>query len=128
MLKDGDVLNIDVTVIVDGWHGDTSATFCIGKMSAEAKHLAQIERVLEHQRIDALRLSDDQRKKRARIEELWQGEPVQLYALADLDSSFTLTESWVALGPSRVAIVIPADGPSLGVAPAGTWTWMSFFS
>ena len=44
---------------------------------------------------------------RVRIEELWQGEPVQLYALADLDASFTLTESWVALGPSRVAILIP---------------------
>ncbi len=44
---------------------------------------------------------------RRRIEELWQGEPVQLYALADLDASFTLTESWVALGPSRVAVAIP---------------------
>ena len=26
-----------------------------------------------------------------------------------------------------VAIVIPADGPSLGIAPSGTWTWMSIF-
>ena len=45
---------------------------------------------------------------RRRVEELWQDDPVQLYALADLDASFTLTESWVALGPTRVAIVIPA--------------------
>ncbi len=28
---------------------------------------------------------------------------------------------------SAVAIVIPAEGPSLGVAPSGTWMWMSFF-
>ncbi len=45
---------------------------------------------------------------RQRIEALWRGAPVQLYALADLDASFTLTESWVALGPTRVAVVIPA--------------------
>ena len=29
---------------------------------------------------------------------------------------------------SAVTSVTPADGPSLGVAPAGTWMWMSFFS
>ena len=28
---------------------------------------------------------------------------------------------------SAVAIVMPADGPSLGIAPSGTWTWMSTF-
>ena len=27
-----------------------------------------------------------------------------------------------------VAIVMPADGPSFGIAPSGMWTWMSFFS
>ena len=27
-----------------------------------------------------------------------------------------------------VAMVTPADGPSFGTAPAGTWMWMSFFS
>ena len=41
---------------------------------------------------------------RHRIESAW-GEPVQLYALSDLDSSMRLTESWLALGPSRVAFV-----------------------
>ena len=30
ILKDGDTLNIDVTVILDGWHGDTSRMFCVG--------------------------------------------------------------------------------------------------
>jgi methionyl aminopeptidase len=30
-LKDGDILNIDVTVILDGWYGDTSRMYCVGK-------------------------------------------------------------------------------------------------
>ena len=30
VLKDGDILNIDITVILDGWHGDTSKTFMVG--------------------------------------------------------------------------------------------------
>jgi ATP-binding cassette subfamily B protein len=38
------------------------------------------------------------------IEEEFQGEPVQLYALADLDASLNLVEIWVAMGPSRIAI------------------------
>ncbi len=29
---------------------------------------------------------------------------------------------------SAVAIVMPADGPSFGIAPAGTWMWMSYFA
>ena len=38
-LKDGDIVNIDVTVIVDGHYGDTSATFGVGKISEEAESL-----------------------------------------------------------------------------------------
>jgi len=38
-LRDGDVLNIDVTVIVDGWHGDTSRMFYAGKPSVKARRL-----------------------------------------------------------------------------------------
>ena len=42
-LKDGDVLNIDVTPIVDGWHGDTSRMFFVGnKVSVRAKRLCEI--------------------------------------------------------------------------------------
>ena len=33
VLKEGDIINIDVTPIVNGYHGDTSKTFCIGKIS-----------------------------------------------------------------------------------------------
>ena len=35
ILKDGDIINIDITVILDGFHGDTSRTFTIGKVSDE---------------------------------------------------------------------------------------------
>ena len=41
---------------------------------------------------------------RARIERSWGGEPVQLYALTDLDPRLSLTERWIAVGPTRVAI------------------------
>jgi methionyl aminopeptidase len=42
-LLNGDILNIDVTVIVDGWHGDTSKMFLVGdKVSIKAKRLVQV--------------------------------------------------------------------------------------
>jgi methionyl aminopeptidase len=41
-LRDGDILNIDVTVIVDGWHGDTSRMFWVGEPSIKAKRLIQV--------------------------------------------------------------------------------------
>jgi methionyl aminopeptidase len=41
-LHDGDVLNIDVTVIVDGWHGDTSRMFYVGKPGIKAKRLVEV--------------------------------------------------------------------------------------
>jgi len=41
-LKDGDILNIDVTVIKDGYHGDTSRMFFIGKPSIQARRLVEI--------------------------------------------------------------------------------------
>lgn len=42
-LREGDILNIDVTVIVDGWHGDTSRMFFVGdKIPVKAKRLCDI--------------------------------------------------------------------------------------
>ena len=38
-LKDGDIINIDVTAIVDGWHGDTSRMFFVGDASVKSKKL-----------------------------------------------------------------------------------------
>tara|TARA_B100000686_G_scaffold348800_1_gene440722 strand:+ start:57 stop:827 length:771 start_codon:yes stop_codon:yes gene_type:complete len=38
-LKEGDIINIDVTTIVDGWHGDTSRMFFVGDVSVKSKNL-----------------------------------------------------------------------------------------
>lgn len=43
-LKNGDIVNIDITVIKDGYHGDTSKMFCIGEVSPHAKRLVDITR------------------------------------------------------------------------------------
>jgi ATP-binding cassette subfamily B protein len=50
---------------------------------------------------------------RSMIERAWDGEPVQLYALADLDHHLKLAESWLALGASHVTLARPR--------PDGTW-------
>ena len=41
-LKNGDIINVDVTVIKDGYHGDTSKMFCIGEPSIRARRLVEI--------------------------------------------------------------------------------------
>jgi methionyl aminopeptidase len=41
-LKNGDILNIDVTVIVDGWFGDTSRMYVAGSLSRKAERLVQV--------------------------------------------------------------------------------------
>ncbi len=41
-LRDGDILNVDVTVILDGWHGDTSRMFVAGNGSVKAKRLIDV--------------------------------------------------------------------------------------
>ncbi|CAM9306045.1 unnamed protein product, partial [Heterosigma akashiwo] len=42
VLKDGDILNIDVTVYHGGYHGDCSEMFCVGEPDAAAKDLVQV--------------------------------------------------------------------------------------
>ncbi len=55
---------------------------------------------------------------RALIERQWHGEPVQLYALADLDAAMRLAHTWVALGPTHVAITARTE--------SGQWDVHSF--
>ena len=38
-LKEGDIINVDVTAIVNGWHGDTSRMFFVGDVSVKSKNL-----------------------------------------------------------------------------------------
>ena len=42
MLQDGDIVNIDVTVIVDGWYGDTSRMYWVGDVAIKPRRLCQV--------------------------------------------------------------------------------------
>lgn len=61
-LTEGDIINVDVTVNLEGFHGDTSATFYVGKPSAGARHVTEVARRSLQVGIDAVkpgrRLSD----------------------------------------------------------------------
>ncbi len=54
-LKDGDILNIDVTVIVDGWFGDTSRMYVAGKRSRKIERLVQVTHDALMKGIEAVR-------------------------------------------------------------------------
>ncbi|MFQ5468193.1 MAG: type I methionyl aminopeptidase [Kiloniellaceae bacterium] len=54
-LRDGDILNIDVTVILDGWHGDSSRMFFIGKPSVKARRLVDVTYQAMMRGIEAVR-------------------------------------------------------------------------
>ncbi|MBL8567240.1 MAG: type I methionyl aminopeptidase [Hyphomicrobiaceae bacterium] len=41
-LKEGDIVNIDVTLIVDGWHGDTSRMYPVGQITRRAERLLEV--------------------------------------------------------------------------------------
>ncbi|MEX0364593.1 MAG: type I methionyl aminopeptidase [Ruegeria sp.] len=55
VLKDGDILNIDVTVIVDGWFGDTSRMFVAGKLPRKAERLIEVTHDSLMRGIDAVK-------------------------------------------------------------------------
>jgi methionyl aminopeptidase len=44
VIEPGDIINVDVTSVVNGYHGDTSATFYVGDPSPEAKHVVEVSR------------------------------------------------------------------------------------
>ncbi len=44
LLAPGDIVNVDVTTCLEGFHGDTSATFFIGEPSPEARHVVEVAR------------------------------------------------------------------------------------
>src|SRR5712664_4853459 len=59
------------------------------------------DHIIERYTAQPTRLPPELRRE---IEHAWQGAPIQLYALADLDQSLLLSETWCALGPRHVAI------------------------
>lgn len=54
VLQEGDIVNVDVTTVVDGWHGDSSETFLIGEVSDTARAVTQCSFDCLYLAIDAL--------------------------------------------------------------------------
>lgn len=70
----GDILNVDVTTCLDGFHGDTSATFAIGELSPEARHVLDVARKCRDAGIAVVRDGARVGDVGAAIEELAQRE------------------------------------------------------
>ncbi|MDP3008082.1 MAG: type I methionyl aminopeptidase [Methylococcales bacterium] len=70
-LKVGDIINVDITVIKDGYHGDTSKMFYVGEVSAHAKRLCKVTQ-------EAMYLGIQQVKAGARLGDV--GHAIQKHA------------------------------------------------
>ena len=55
ILKSGDIINIDVTVIKDGYHGDTSKMFCVGEVASHAQRLIRISQECLYKAIELVK-------------------------------------------------------------------------
>ena len=55
VLRNGDIVNIDITVIKDGWHGDTSRMFYVGEPSVQARRLCEVTYECMWKGIEAVR-------------------------------------------------------------------------
>ncbi|MBL0849365.1 MAG: type I methionyl aminopeptidase [Candidatus Liberibacter ctenarytainae] len=70
-LRDGDIINVDVTFVLDGWHGDTSRMYPVGTIKRSAERLLQVT-------YESLRRGIDAVKPNGRIEDI--GKAIQQYA------------------------------------------------
>jgi methionyl aminopeptidase len=70
-LKDGDILNIDLTSIVDGWHGDSSRMYLVGDVSLKARRLVDVT-------YECLMLGIEQARPGNRLGDI--GHAIQQYA------------------------------------------------
>lgn len=90
ILKDGDILNIDVTPILDGYHGDTSRMFLVGNPSATARKLVEVTQ-------EAMMRGIAEVKPGARVGDI--GAAIQEYAEAN---GFSVVRDMVGHGVGRV--------------------------
>lgn len=74
VLKNGDIINVDVTTLFNGFHGDTSATFYVGTPTPEARHVVETAR-------RALELGIAEVKEGARLGDI--GAAIQEYVEAE---------------------------------------------
>lgn len=87
ILKEGDIINVDVTPIVNGYHGDTSRTFYVGKVSDTARKLVECAKNSLDIGIDVVREGG------ARIGDI--GAAIQKYAEAQ---GFSVVKEFVGHG------------------------------
>jgi methionyl aminopeptidase len=89
-LKNGDIINIDVTVILDGWYGDSSRMYLVGDVSIKAKRLCQVT-------YDAMMLGIEQVKPGAFLGDI--GYAIQTYAQ---NQGFSVVRDYCGHGIGRV--------------------------
>jgi methionyl aminopeptidase len=106
ILKDGDIINIDVTLIVDGYHGDTSKTFFVGTPSPKAQKLVEVTEECRRRGIAEV-------KPGAKIGDI--GAAIQEYAESQ---GFSVVRDFVGHGISNVFHTAP-DIPHYGVRGKG---------
>lgn len=95
ILQEGDIINIDVTPILDGYHGDSSRTFFVGTPSPETKRLVEVTE-------KCLRLGIEAVKPGARIGDI--GAAIQEYAEAN---GFSVVRDFVGHGISHIFHTAP---------------------
>lgn len=95
ILRDGDIINIDVTPIVDGYHGDTSRTFLVGQPSETASKLVAVTEESMWRGIRAV-------KPGARVGDI--GAAIQAYAEAE---GFSVVRDFVGHGVHRIFHTAP---------------------
>ncbi|MGF1497751.1 MAG: type I methionyl aminopeptidase [Elainellaceae cyanobacterium] len=106
VLQEGDIINIDVTPILDGYHGDTSRTFFVGEPSPLARRLVEVTEKCMVLGIDAV-------KPGARIGDI--GAAIQTYAES---CGFSVVRDFVGHGVSRIFHTAPQI-PHYGTAGKG---------
>ena len=106
ILKDGDIINIDVTPILDGYHGDTSRTFMVGTPSPTAQKLVAVTE-------ECLRLGIAAARPGGTMGDI--GATIQEYAEAH---GFSVVRDFVGHGISHV-FHTPPQVPHFGVRGKG---------
>lgn len=106
ILKDGDIINIDVTPIVEGYHGDTSKTFLVGNPAPIAQKLVEVTE-------ECLRLGIAEVKPGAKIGDI--GAAIQEYAES---FGFSVVRDFVGHGISNIFHTAP-DVPHYGIRGRG---------
>ena len=115
-LKNGDIINIDVTVIKDGFHGDTSKMYFVGEPSVLAKRLVQVTH-------DAMLLGIEMARPGARLGDI--GHAIQNYAESH---GFSVVREYCGHGIGRIYHEDPqvlhygSPGVGLELKPGMTFT------